>query len=103
MTASGFPTLAGVLIPSVRGGSQVLLVGKRNFVRVSNRAEGPRKRMNLVLGSVKTGRASDGSFEHPRFAPAVWRRSRLGGRWRSQGSGRGPRAHVRSDEDAARR
>ena len=53
MTASGFPTLAGVLIPSVRGGSQFSIVGKRNLVRVSNRAEGPDKMMNLASRPVK--------------------------------------------------
>ena len=54
MTASGFPTLAGVLIPSAGGGSQIVIVGKRNFVRFSYRAEGPVKSMNLASEPVKS-------------------------------------------------
>jgi len=72
MTASGFPTLAGVLIPSVRGGSQVLIVGKRNVVRVSNRAEGSSASMNSTLRPVKMGREARSYLPAaaPAFAPA---------------------------------
>lgn len=50
MTASGFPTLAGVLIPSARGSSLGAICREKNLVRVSNRAEGS----PLIMGAAAT-------------------------------------------------
>ena len=77
MTASGFPTLAGVLIPSAGGGSQIVIVGKRNFVRFSYRAEGPVKSMNLASEAVKSVvDANAHAFESRRMAFGRARRIR---------------------------
>jgi hypothetical protein len=53
MTASGFPTLAGVHFPTARGDSQNSICREKNLVRLSNRAEGSAQIMSLSLSTVK--------------------------------------------------